>query len=101
MTQEELIIQRLLKDVQLRAMQAETRRHFLKESAMGLGALAIGTLFGGCRGSSTSPPSILFDPAKPLLPKPPHFAGKAKSVIFFTWQGRHRSLNCLIINLSL
>ena len=87
MTQKELSIQRLIKEVQLRAMQAETRRHFLKESAMGLGALAIGALFGGCGSSSTSVPSIAFDPAKPLLPKPPHFAGKAKSVIFLHMAG--------------
>ena len=87
MTQKELSIQRLIKEVQMRAMQAETRRHFLKESAMGLGALAIGTLFGGCGGSSTSVPAIAFDPAKPLLPKPPHFAGKAKSVIFLHMAG--------------
>ena len=87
MTQKELSIQRLIKEVQLRAMQAETRRHFLKESAMGLGALAIGTLFGGCGSSSTSVPSIVFDPANPLLPKPPHFAGKAKSVIFLHMAG--------------
>ena len=87
MTQKELSIQRFIKEVQLRSMQAETRRHFLKESAMGLGALAIGTLFGSCGSNSTSAPSIVFDPAKPLLPKPPHFAAKAKSVIFLHMAG--------------
>jgi len=87
MTQKELSIQRLIREVQLREMQVETRRHFLKESAMGLGALAIGTLFGGCGSRSTSVPSIVFDPARPLLPKPPHFAAKARSVIFLHMAG--------------
>ena len=68
-------------------MQAETRRHFLKESAMGLGALAMGALFGSCGSSSTSAPAVVFDPARPLLPKPPHFPGKAKSVIFLHMAG--------------
>src|SRR5688572_1187066 len=87
MTQKELLLRQLIKDVQSRTIQAETRRHSLKESAMGLGALAIGTLFGSCGRSSTSVPPIVFDPARPLLPKPPHFQGKAKSVIFLHMAG--------------
>src|SRR6185436_3131129 len=87
MTQKELHIQRLIKEMQSRSLEVETRRHFLKESAMGLGALAIGTLFGGCGRNSPSVPSIVFDPARPLLPKPPHFLGKAKSVIFLHMAG--------------
>src|SRR5678815_5764764 len=87
MTQKELHIQQLLKEVGERSMRAETRRHFLKESAMGLGALAMGALIGSCGSGSTSASSIVFDPARPLLPKPPHFPGKAKSVIFLHMAG--------------
>jgi hypothetical protein len=88
MTQKELHIQRLLKEAAERSMQAQTRRHFLKESAMGLGALAMGALLGSCgSGSSSSGPSIVFDPAHPMLPRPPHFPGKAKSVIFLHMAG--------------
>jgi len=88
MTQKELHIQRLLKEAGERSMLAQTRRHFLKESAMGLGALAMGALLGGCgRSSSSSGPSVVFDPARPMLPRPPHFPGKAKSVIFLHMAG--------------
>ncbi|HUQ67417.1 MAG TPA: DUF1501 domain-containing protein [Flavitalea sp.] len=88
MTQKELHIQRLLKEAGERSMQAHTRRHFLKESAMGLGALAMGALLGSCGSSSASSYApVVFDPAKPLLPRPPHFPGKAKSVIFLHMAG--------------
>lgn len=88
MTQKELHIQRLLKEAGERSMLAHTRRHFLKESAMGLGALAMGALLGSCGSrSSSSGPSIVFDPAHPMLPRPPHFPGKAKSVIFLHMAG--------------
>lgn len=63
-----------------------TRRHFLRESAMGLGALALGSLIGGCGTGSTSS-GIAFDPAHPLLPKSPPFPGKARSVIYLHMAG--------------
>jgi hypothetical protein len=87
MTQKELHNQRLLKEAEHAVMRMNTRRHFLKESAMGLGALALGSLFGSC-GSKSSPDSnILFDPAHPLMPKMPPFAGRAKSVIYLHMAG--------------
>ncbi|MEP6595086.1 MAG: DUF1501 domain-containing protein [Ginsengibacter sp.] len=85
MTQKELYNQRLLREAQHAVLQQHTRRHFLKESAMGLGALALGSLFG-C-GSKSSVNDIVFDPAHPLLPKMPHFPGKAKSVIYLHMAG--------------
>lgn len=54
---------------------------------MGLGALAIGAMFGSCGTDASAAPSVMFDPARPLLPKPPHFPGKAKSVIFLHMAG--------------
>jgi len=86
MTQKELHNQRLLKEAQNAVMQLHTRRHFLKESAMGLGAVAFGSLFGGC-GNKASSNSIAFDPAHPLMPKSPHFPGRAKSVIYLHMAG--------------
>ncbi|MCG7860201.1 twin-arginine translocation signal domain-containing protein, partial [Flavihumibacter sediminis] len=41
MTRDELHAQKLLKEAEQAHLQLHTRRHFLKESAMGLGALAI------------------------------------------------------------
>jgi hypothetical protein len=51
------------------------RRWFLKDCAVGLGAMALAQLGGGAA------------QADPLAPKPPHFAGKAKSVIFLFMAG--------------
>src|SRR6218665_513255 len=88
MTQKELHNQRLLKEAEDAVRKMHTRRHFLKESAMGLGALAMGSLLGGC-GPKTGmkQTSIAFDPVHPLLPKAPPFAGKAKSVIYLHMAG--------------
>lgn len=87
MTQKELQVQRLVKEAQEAYLRLHTRRHFLKESAMGLGALAMGSLLGGCGGNSNAIAPVTFDPAHPLLPKPPQFAGKAKSVIYLHMAG--------------
>jgi Protein of unknown function (DUF1501) len=87
MTGKDLHDQWLVREARRTAMQLHTRRHFLKESAMGLGALAIGSLLGGCGGSTNRYNPVVFDPARPLLPKSPPFAGKAKSVIFLHMAG--------------
>src|SRR6185436_14618146 len=69
-------------------LHQHTRRHFLKESAMGLGALALGSILDSCGRSSTKAAAkILFDPANPLAPRPPMFPGKAKSVIYLHMAG--------------
>lgn len=55
---------------------------------MGFGALALGSLLGSCNnGSGTSSAATAFDAAHPLMPKPPHFPGKAKSVIYLHMAG--------------
>jgi hypothetical protein len=86
MTRNELHNQRLVREAQEAVLQMHTRRHFLKESAMGLGALALGSFFGGCKNKATHNP-ITFDPAHPLMPKLPPFAAKAKSVIYLHMAG--------------
>lgn len=86
MTQKELHNQRLLREAEHAVIRMNTRRHFIKESAMGLGALAIGSLLGSC-GSKSSANSIVFDPSHPLMPKLSQFAGKAKSVIYLHMAG--------------
>jgi Protein of unknown function (DUF1501) len=87
MTKNELNNQRLLAEAQKTVLSYQTRRHFLKESAMGFGALALGSLLSGCGSQSTGSAVDLFDPANPLLPKPPMFPGKAKSVIYLHMAG--------------
>ncbi len=80
--------QRLAREAHERSLSQITRRHFLKESAMGLGALAFGSLLQSCgSGAAGTTPGIAFDPANPLAPKLPMFPGKAKSVIYLHMAG--------------
>ncbi len=90
MTQKELNTQRLVKEANEKMLSYQTRRHFIRESAMGLGSLALGALLGSSCGSKTQAPSSaanLFDAANPLASRPPQFAGKAKSVIYLHMAG--------------
>src|ERR671938_292959 len=59
-----------------------TRRWFFRDCAVGLGTLALADLLGGAgRGAPAS------TPADPLAPKKPHFAPKAKRVVFLFMAG--------------
>ncbi|WP_443938517.1 DUF1501 domain-containing protein [Pedobacter sp. MW01-1-1] len=88
MTRDELNAHRLVKEASEAQAQGYSRRHFLKESAMGLGALAMGSLMGSCSGifGSNSNASAI-DAAHPMRPKAPPFLGKAKSVIYLHMAG--------------
>jgi len=79
--------QKLVKEANKTMLQQSTRRHFLKEGAMGFGALALGSMLGGCFGNSSSASANLFDATNPLAPRPPMFPGKAKSVIYLHMAG--------------
>jgi hypothetical protein len=57
-----------------------TRRWFFQQCGVGLGAIALGTLF---RENGLA----AIAPANPLAPKQPHFAPKAKRVIFLFMAG--------------
>ena len=61
-----------------------SRRHFLLESAAGLGAFALGGLVG-C--SSPTEMKLVGNVFDPLAPKPSHFPGKAKRVIYLHMAG--------------
>src|ERR1700747_2056984 len=58
-----------------------TRRWFFQQCGVGLGAIALGSLFRDCGWAS---PLAL---ANPLAPKQPHFPAKAKRVIFLFMAG--------------
>ena len=62
-------------DPRLEFLQTKTRRHFLKESSLGLGSIAM---------ASMNQESALAAPneniSNPLAPKQPHFKAKAKHV---------------------
>ncbi|MFO0807608.1 MAG: DUF1501 domain-containing protein [Gemmataceae bacterium] len=64
-----------------------TRRWFLRDCGVGLGAIALRALAGGS--------AVAAPPAGPLAPKPPHFAAKAKRVIFLFMAGAPSHLELL------
>src|SRR5438132_749411 len=59
----------------------QTRRHFLKDCQTGLGALALGSLL------ARDLPAVPTAAVNPLAPKAPHFAPKAKRVIYLHLTG--------------
>jgi hypothetical protein len=59
----------------------QTRRHFFKDCAVGLGSMALASLLNG--GKLSAAPQFL----SPLAPLPPHFAPKAKAVIYLFMAG--------------
>ena len=61
--------------------KAVTRRWFFQQCGVGLGAVALGSLF---RESGWASPAAI---ANPLAPKQPHFPAKAKRVIFLFMAG--------------
>ena len=66
---------------QQQILQAQTRRHFLKGSAMGLGSMALATMMkadGSAAGTEV---------VNPLAPKDSHFTAKAKRVIYLHMTG--------------
>jgi hypothetical protein len=85
-----------LVEMQRRLLQTQTRRHFLESSAMGLGAMFLGTELGTSFGSARAgdiaiggEPRLDFarDPTQPLAPLPPQFAAKARRVIYLHMVG--------------
>ncbi len=69
------------------ALLAETRRHFFRQCALGLGKVALATLAArqaaGAQGPRDSPLKL----PNPLAPKSGHFPARAKSVIFLFMAG--------------
>ncbi len=60
-----------------------TRRHFFGQCGVGLGSLALGSLLAEECAANVEPP----DPSNPLAPRAPHFAPRAKRVIFLFMAG--------------
>jgi len=73
-----------------RCARAQTRRQFLKRSQTGLGAIAMAMLAGPAAtarggGPLAGPRTASAD--NPMTPRPPHFAPKAKRVIYLHMSG--------------
>jgi len=69
---------------QLRLARGVTRRHFLRDCQLGLGSMALAGLLAG-DAPAEKPQGK--NSASPLAPKRPHFAPKAKSVIYLHMAG--------------
>jgi hypothetical protein len=67
-------------------LPVRSRREFLQRAGCGFGALAFAHLLG-LDGLVASGAPALTTPINPLAPKSPHFAAKAKSVIFLFMEG--------------
>ena len=73
----------LLREHSIRKGQLNSRRLFLKNCGLSLGSLAMGGLIGCQPNNSIARVSdSLSANFNPLNPKSPHFAAKAKSVIY-------------------
>ncbi|MCU0229333.1 MAG: DUF1501 domain-containing protein, partial [Bryobacterales bacterium] len=63
------------------------RRDFLRRTLAGMGTLALTQLLGASSSSALPTPAANAPTQDPLAPKPPHFAPKAKNVIFLFQEG--------------
>src|SRR5438552_16948087 len=71
---------------QVESLQLQTRRHFLKECQLGLGAVALSSLLGDAAPAAAAPLAAA-SVVNPLARKEPHFDGKAKRVIYLHLTG--------------
>lgn len=68
-------------DLRMEQLQAQTRRTFLKNGQLSLGAMALSTLLGPVQsGAAPAAPN-------PLTPRAPHFAARAKRIIYLHLTG--------------
>jgi hypothetical protein len=63
-------------------LATQTRRHFLRDGSLGLGAISLAGLLAGERPARSAP-----DALDPFAPRPAHYAAKVKNVIFLSMSG--------------
>ncbi len=74
-------------------LQQITRRHFFKKTGFGIGSLALGSLMNETMFAAGASASTESHPANPLAARRPHFAPKAKNVIFLFMAGAPTQLD--------
>ena len=74
----------LFHSVRYASAQQATRRYFLKQSLGGLAAAFCGLAAPAAQASRGG---IAFDPKRPWAPRPPHFAPKARRIIYLHMDG--------------
>ena len=70
--------------MQPRDLLLQTRRHFFQQAGFGIGSLALGSLLND---------RLFAQAANPMAPKAPHFAPKAKRIIFLFMAGAPSQLD--------
>jgi hypothetical protein len=75
-------------------LRAVTRRHFFREAGLGIGSLALTSLLNERLFAAEARP-MLGAPADPLAVRPPHFAPKARSVIYLFMAGAPSQVDLL------
>ncbi len=75
-------------------LQAVTRRYFFKQAGFGIGAVALTNLLGRAALASETMAGAS-NAANPLAPRPPHFAPKAKSIIYLFMAGAPSQVDLL------
>lgn len=87
-------LNRLIAEKYLREVEANTRRHFIKQCATGIGGMAMGSFLWSCglgqkelSGTKKSGFSLTERDLNPLATLPPPFAPKVKSVIYLHMAG--------------
>ena len=70
------------------ALQSITRRHFFRQAGFGIGTIALSALFDRDGLARQSAPSL-----NPMAPKAPHFAPRAKNVIYLFMMGAPSQLD--------
>src|SRR5687768_4057518 len=73
-----------MKKYNLENLQQISRRHFLMESAAGLGAVAFAGMMGGC---GSGQPEDVRKVVDAMAPRAPHFPARAKRVIYLHMAG--------------
>ena len=76
--------EKLIHEANLEQARLKTRRHFLKDCGMGMGAMALSSVLWGCDSGTSANP---FASGSPTAPKAPHFPGRVKSVIYLHMAG--------------
>ena len=78
---------KLLQEQTLRKSEFNTRRIFLRNLGLSLGSLALGTMLPGCNPDKAGAELDALHNLNPLQPRSPHFAAKAKAVIYLHMAG--------------
>src|SRR5262245_48416065 len=74
-------------DERTRRLRAVTRRHFFRQTGFGIGALALSSLLDQNLFAQSEQKRPAVNSTGLMEPKPPHFAPKAKSVIYLFMAG--------------